>query len=105
MKLAQIQFGTLENISTPGLGSNNLAFWVNRAIIYVFPLAGMAMLIFLILGGFQIMTSAGNPKNLEEGRNKITYAIIGFVIIFMAFWIVEIVARILGLQLIINVFG
>jgi hypothetical protein len=72
---------------------------------YIFPIAGLILLVYLIYGGFEVMTSAGDPKKLAVGKDKITKAIFGFLIIFAAFWIVQIVARMLGLTDIINIFG
>ncbi|MDX1372663.1 MAG: hypothetical protein R3321_09345, partial [Nitrososphaeraceae archaeon] len=45
---------------------------------------------YLILGGFNYLTSMGDPKKAEQGKQRITYAILGFLIIFVSFWIVQI---------------
>jgi len=42
------------------------------------------------------MTSAGDPKKVQSARDKITGALIGFVIIFVAYWIVQLVSLFLG---------
>jgi hypothetical protein len=67
---------------------------------YIFVLAGLALLLMLIFGGFQLMTSAGNPKGMESGKNKVMYALVGFLIIFASFWLVKIFQVILGLPVI-----
>lgn len=64
---------------------------------YVFTGAGIALFIYLLLGGFQFLTSGGEPKAVEGARNKITNAIIGFVIIFTAFLLTKVLERVLGL--------
>lgn len=74
-----------------------------NAIIFFF--AGFALILYLIAGGFQLMTSAGNPDAAAQGKGKITNALIGFVIIFTAFWIVQILGSILGLEGITTTFG
>lgn len=71
----------------------------------IFFLAGFALLIYLVLGGFQLMTSAGNPDSAAGGKAKITNALIGFVIIFSAYWIVQITGAVLGLDGITSGFG
>lgn len=63
---------------------------------YVFPLAGLLLLIYLLYGGFQYLTSGGDPQKTNSAKRIITHALIGFIIVFLAFWIVQIVARILG---------
>lgn len=68
----------------------------------IFFLAGFALMVYLILGGFQLMTSGGSPDAAAGGKAKITSALIGFVIIFTAYWIVQILGGMLGLQEIVS---
>jgi len=70
---------------------------VSEVLPYIFVLAGLALLLMLIFGGFQLMTSAGDPKGMEAGKNRVMYAIIGFLIIFASFWLVQILQVIFGL--------
>ncbi|MBI5452365.1 hypothetical protein HY945_02795 [Candidatus Gottesmanbacteria bacterium] len=69
----------------------NLASLVTNALPILFSIAGVILLLYLLWGGFDYLTSMGDPKKAESGRGKITNAIIGFIIIFVAFWIVQIV--------------
>jgi len=64
----------------------------------LFPIAGMTVLIYFLVGGYQIMLSGGNPKNIEQGKSKITHAVIGFLIIFVAYWLVQAIVGMLGLR-------
>ncbi|MDE2311949.1 MAG: hypothetical protein KGJ93_02570 [Patescibacteria group bacterium] len=57
--------------------------------------AGVAV-IFLMLGGYWYLTSAGNEEQAEKGRKALTSAIIGLVIIFLAFAIVRIVVNLIS---------
>jgi len=65
---------------------------------YIFYAAGIALLIYLIIGGFQFMLSRGDPKAMQAAQAKITNAIIGFIIVFLAFLIVQLVGQLLGLE-------
>jgi type IV secretory pathway VirB2 component (pilin) len=40
--------------------------------------------IFMIIGGYQMITASGDPKQFEKGRNALLYAAIGFVVILLA---------------------
>lgn len=71
---------------------------IDILLTYIFPAAGILLLLYLIWGGFEIMLSGGNPKNIEEGKAKITNALIGFIIIFVSYWIVQILTIALGLR-------
>ena len=71
----------------------------------IFFLAGAAFLLYLISGGISMMTSRGDPKSLEAAKAKITSGLTGFVIIFTAYWIVQVVGILLGLEGFRGVFG
>lgn len=66
---------------------------------YVFVFAGLTLFIFLIIGGFGILTSAGSPDKMKAAQGKITSAIIGFVIIFISYWLVRIIEIMLGISI------
>lgn len=70
---------------------------ITVVVPYVFTGAGIALFIYLVLGAFQFLTSGGEPKAVEGARNKITNAIIGFVIIFTAFLLMKVLESVLGL--------
>lgn len=54
---------------------------------FIFGIAGVAALLFLIFGGFLLIVSEGNQNSIDRGKLIIKSAIIGIVIIFTA-WIV-----------------
>lgn len=102
--LAQVDFN---KINVPGFkfASSSIGDILSSLLPFVFTIAGMLLLVYLIFGGFQLMLSRGDPKAAQSAKSHISNALIGFVIIFIAFWIVQIFGRILGLQGIINIFG
>lgn len=71
---------------------------ISPAINYIFVIAGLLLLVYLIYGGFHFMISVGDPKGMQEAQGKITNALAGFLIIFLAYWIVQILSSVLGLQ-------
>src|SRR4030042_2801944 len=72
---------------------------INTLIPYIFALAGLALLLVLIWAGFEMMTSAGDPKKMESAKGRLTGAVLGFVIIFVAYWLVQILEVIFGLKI------
>jgi hypothetical protein len=92
----QIQAGAFPNASP--LASLTLTSFIGNILPYIFGAAAIALLIYLIIGGFQFMLSRGDPKATEAAKGKITNAIIGFIIITFAFTIVQIFGQIFGLQ-------
>lgn len=53
---------------------------------------GLAVL-FLIIGGFRYITSAGNEESAEAGKKTVINAIIGIVIIVLSYVIVNVIAN------------
>jgi len=40
-------------------------------------------------GGYDFMFSGGDSHKAESAKAKVTYAVIGFVLVFTAFWIAQ----------------
>lgn len=99
--LVQIDFNTLRGAfpsgSLPAKENLSIGDIVSKLLPYIFVLAGLGLLVYLILGGFQLMVSGGDPKATEQAKGKITGAIVGFVIIFISYWLVQILQVIFGL--------
>jgi len=70
---------------------------VTRLIPFVFAIAGLGLLLMLISAGFSFLTSAGDAKKLEKGKQQLTYAVTGFLVIFAAYWIVQIAGYMFGI--------
>ena len=106
-KLAQqIKFGPLQNIATPRFPSGStIGDIVSRLVLFIFPIAGLLLLLYLLYGGYKYMLSKGDPKALQEARGAITTALLGFAIVFVSFWIVQIVGIIFGIEQITVIFG
>ena len=91
----------LKTIQTEALGDKvptNVGSLITDLLFYVFAAAAIALLIYLIIGGFQMMLSKGDPKAMQSAQAKITNAIIGFVIIVVAFFVVQLLGQLLGIQ-------
>lgn len=69
---------------------------IGRVLPLIFIFAGIALLFSIISAGFTMMTGAGDPKKLQAGRQQLTNGLIGFILIFCAYWIVQIVGIALG---------
>jgi hypothetical protein len=81
-----------------GSGKYTIGNLITTIIGIFFALAGIILILYFILGGIQIISGAGSgkPDQIEKGKQAATSAMIGFVIIFMAYWIVRIIELITG---------
>lgn len=52
----------------------------------------------LMFAGYKVITSAGDPEKMQEARQTGTYAVVGMLIIILAFLIVRILAFVFGLE-------
>ena len=84
--------------STFKFKGRNLASIINELLKYVFPLAGLILFFMLIAGGFQLLTSIGNPEKTKKGYQKIVFALIGFLVIFISYWLMQILEKVLGIR-------
>lgn len=64
-----------------------------RIIEILLAIAGLVAVIFLIVGGFRYITAGGNEEASESAKKTITNAIIGIVIIILAFVIVRVISN------------
>lgn len=71
---------------------------ISALIPYLFVFAGLILFAYLVIGGFSFLTSGGEPKAMEQAKGKVTNAIIGFIIIFVAYWVVQIFEYMFGVQ-------
>jgi hypothetical protein len=79
-------------------GATSISAFFNLGLVnIIFFVAGAAFLLYLISAGLSMMTSRGDPKALEGAKTRLTHALIGFVIIFAAYWIVQVVGLLLGI--------
>jgi len=77
----------------------NPASIINEALKYIFPFAGLILFFMLIAAGFQLLTAAGNEESIKKAQQKITYAVLGFVVIFVSFWLIKILEVVFGVEI------
>lgn len=79
-----------------GLGS-----LISTIISVAFTLSGVVLLIMFVVGGIGIIAGAGsdNPERTAKGKQAVTSALIGFIIVFAAYWIIQIIETITGLKI------
>lgn len=71
---------------------NRVWGWIINFIVT--PIA----VLMLMIGGFMLVTAAGNPSQVETGKKILTAAVIGVAIIFGAFIMVNTVFKAIGVS-------
>jgi hypothetical protein len=62
-------------------------------------LATLALFVMLIVGGFKFLTSGGDPKAAAGAKNTMTYAIIGIVMMAVAYLIFSLIEYFTGVNI------
>jgi len=91
--------GSTTSITGP-LGSSPVSIGsiITNAYQFILPIGGIALLVMIIIAGFSLLTSAGDAKKMEQGKQRLTYAVIGFIVVFIAYWLTQLMGVIFGIE-------
>jgi|SRR3989344_2005165 len=70
-----------------------LSQFIINIINIALTIAGLVAVLFLIIGGFRYITSAGNEEVAGNAKKIITNAIIGIIIIILSFVIIRVISN------------
>lgn len=90
--------GLDNSISPSEVRGQTLGQIITTIINALFPLLGIVLLLYLVSGGLQLMTSKGDPKGVEAAKQKITNALVGIIIVFLSYYLVQLVLVFFGLK-------
>ena len=77
---------------------------ISNVVPYLFGISGFLLLIYLVIGGLQFMTSGGDPKAVAAAQAKISSALIGFIIVLVSAGVVVLLGRLLNIDVFSNLF-
>lgn len=69
----------------------NPAELVKDLMTFVIGIGGGLAFLMMLLGAFQMLTSAGNPETLNAGRERLTSAVIGLLLVIFALLLLQII--------------
>lgn len=107
IKLAQVDIGNEFGSPIGRTGGVGLADLVSIILSNAIIIAGVIVLFLFIGGGISIIAGAGqdNPERAARGKQAVTAAAIGFIIIFASYWIIQVVEIITGLDILSPTLG
>lgn len=82
--LGQTTGGSPAGVLDNPLGTDNIIQIINNVLNYLIYISVPILAIMILIGGFQILTAKGEPGKIISGKQTITYAIIGFLIILVS---------------------
>jgi len=83
------------NLVNP-LSCSDLVCVAQNIVNFLWLLAIPLCTIMMLIGGFQMMTAAGNPEQFSNGSKTLQYAAIGFVVVLLAGGLVTFIKSLFG---------
>lgn len=103
LNFEEIQKGVTINpqfrVTNESTAASKVGGIISMIMPYLFVIAGLLLLFYLIYGGFHMMIAANDEKGLAEAKGKITNALVGFMLLFVAYWLVQILGHIFGIAI------
>jgi len=107
--LSQVTIGPLRGFGKLGLVGEDIAtaptileFVLSTAIGVMSFIAFIWFTIQLVTGAIVLIGSGGDKGRLEEARGKITYGLIGIIVVIAAVFVVDLIGTILGIDTILS---
>lgn len=82
-----------EEFGSPIGGDLSVGAIIGNLISAAIVVAGIIMIFLFIGGGLMMIVSAGSgdAQKAAKGKQAITWALVGFVIVFTSYWIIRII--------------
>ena len=78
------------------LGADSFQAVAASIIGFLFTIAAPLVGIFVLVGGFQMITAGGNPEQFSKGKKTILYAAVGFVVVLLSGSVVSLLRNVFG---------
>lgn len=83
-----------------GAGASDLlGSFLSTLVTTLTLVAGLAFILYFVLGGIKWITSSGDKGKAEEARNELTQAAIGLVVVAVSYFIAGIVGGVVGIDI------
>lgn len=66
---------------------------------FAFPIAGFILFLMLIWGGVEMMAGSATSKSIDAGKQRVTAAIGGFLLLFVSYWLAKIIELMFGIKI------
>jgi uncharacterized membrane protein len=81
------------------LTAGNLGGLIGSLLQFIFVIAVLVALFYLIYGGFRWLVSSGDKTQVAAAREHIVAAVIGLVIIFLSYFLLSLLLGFFGISL------
>lgn len=81
------------NTAPPGIVTTDLASIIINITNWVLGFITLVAVLMLIWGGVQYLTASGDEANVEKAKHTITYAILGLIVVGIAYAVVVVIVN------------
>ncbi len=73
----------------------------NPILATAYAIAGLVVFFVVLGGGFMYIMGAGqsDAKRLEQGKQALTWGLIGLIVIFISYWLIRIIELLTGMDI------
>lgn len=93
-----VYIGEIVTLDCIPLLFSNLIFWA-------LSFSGLVALFLFIFAGIKLITSGGDPKQIDGARKTMTWTLLGLVIILTSFALLNLFVKVIGVDACITKFG
>ena len=79
-----------------GSGADSVVLIITQVIKILLLIAGSVAILFIIIGGYQYLTSGANPDGAKKGKTTVVNALIGIIVIVLSYVLVTVVANLVS---------
>jgi hypothetical protein len=72
---------------------------INNVLPNIYIAGGIIIFFMILFGGFTIIAGASNKDKIADGTKMITSAIIGAMVLFGSYWIIQIIQVVTGVSI------
>ena len=76
----------------------DLSCYFGNILEAIIPLIGIVSFIMILVGGFKILTSAGDPKGVAGGKQTISLAVAGIALAIVSWLVLVLIKNITGVD-------
>lgn len=82
------------------VGNGGILNVVSVVLYNIYVFAGIILLLMVFAGGLGMILNAGNAEKQKQSSQTLSSAVMGFVILFVSYWLIKIIEIVFGLTLI-----
>lgn len=92
----------LQNKTPLGSEYSGAGSLINNILPNIYIAGGVIIFFMILFGGFTIIANAGSPDKIKDGTKTITSAIMGLLVLFGSYWIIQIIQVVTGVSILNN---